>query len=98
MGYSASWFVSIVIAVSCMATAIVLCSVFTDYIHDDVLKKKFDRRIILGLVGITMYVVSLLGFGQICAFLGMILEKIYPVLMFFIVGRVIYYYAVINRK
>ncbi|MDR2598212.1 MAG: branched-chain amino acid transport system II carrier protein [Holosporales bacterium] len=98
MGYSASWFVSIVIAVSCMATAIILSSVFTDYIHDDVLKKKFDRKIILVFVGIIMFAVSLLGFGQICSFLGMILEKIYPVLMLFIGGRIVYYYAVINKK
>ncbi|MDR1289278.1 MAG: branched-chain amino acid transport system II carrier protein [Holosporales bacterium] len=98
MGSSASWFVSIVIAISCMATAIILCSVFTDYIHEDVLKKKFSRKIILGLVGIVMFTISLLGFGQICAILGMILEKIYPALMIFIGCRIVYYYAVINKK
>jgi LIVCS family branched-chain amino acid:cation transporter len=98
MGFSASWFVSIVVAVSCLATAIILCSVFTDYIHVDILKKKTNRTIVLGLVGLTMFSISLLGFGQICAFLGMILEKIYPALMVFIGCRIVYYYAVINRK
>jgi LIVCS family branched-chain amino acid:cation transporter len=98
MGHSTSWFVSIVIAVSCLATAIILCSVFTNYICNDVLKKKIDRKIVLVLVGGVMFAVSLVGFGQICAFLGMILEKIYPALMIFMGGRIGYYYAVINKK
>jgi LIVCS family branched-chain amino acid:cation transporter len=98
MGYSASWFVSIVIAVSCLATAIILCSSFTDYIYANILKKKFDRKVILYSVGLVMFAVSLLGFEQICAFLGMVLEKIYPILMIFIGGRIVYYYAVTSKK
>jgi LIVCS family branched-chain amino acid:cation transporter len=98
MGLSASWFVSIVIAVSCLATATFLCSAFTDYIHQDILKGKFKRTPILITVGLTIFSMSLLGFGQICQILGMILEKIYPILMVFIGCRIFYYYAVINKR
>jgi LIVCS family branched-chain amino acid:cation transporter len=98
MGYSASWFVSIVIAVSCLATATFLCSVFTDYIRQDILKDKFKRTPILIIVGMTTFLMSLLGFGQICQILGAILEKVYPALMVFIGCRIIYYYAVINKQ
>jgi LIVCS family branched-chain amino acid:cation transporter len=98
MGYSASWFVSIVIAISCLATAIILCSIFTDYVYEDILKKRVSRTIILGVVGVSLYTVSLMGFGQICELLGMVLEKIYPAIMVFIGCRIVYYYAVINRK
>jgi LIVCS family branched-chain amino acid:cation transporter len=98
MGTEASWFVSIVIAVSCLATAVVLCSVFTDYVYKDLLKEKFNRTIILFCVGLLAFAMSLLGFGKICSILGMILEKVYPALMVFIGIRIVYYYAVINKK
>jgi LIVCS family branched-chain amino acid:cation transporter len=98
MGSSASWFISVVIAISCFATAVMLCTAFTDYVHKDILKEKFNRTVVLVCVGAVAFIVSLLGFGQICSFLNMVLEKLYPMLMVFIAGRMVYYYAVINKK
>jgi LIVCS family branched-chain amino acid:cation transporter len=98
MGHSASWFVAIVIAVSCLATGIALCSVFTDYVHKDLLKEKFNRNAILIGVGITSFVMSLLGFQQICALMGVILEKLYPFLMVFVAVKVIYYYMTTKKQ
>jgi LIVCS family branched-chain amino acid:cation transporter len=92
MGYYASWFVSIIIAVSCMATSIILCVVFTDYVHKDILKEKFNKNIIFISVGITTFAMSLLGFQQICSIMGMVLEKIYPALIIFVGIKIAYYY------
>jgi LIVCS family branched-chain amino acid:cation transporter len=98
MGGGASWFISIVVAVSCLATAVMLCTAFTDYVYTDVLKEKFNRTLILVGSGAAAFVVSLLGFGPICSFLGMVLEKVYPMFMVFIAARMVYYYAIDRKK
>ncbi len=93
MGNAASWFIAIVIAACCLATNILLTSVFTDYIHKDILKEKFNRNAILLIVGITTYVVSLLGFSEICSIMAIVLEKIYPAIIILVIARITYYYA-----
>ncbi|MDR0695285.1 MAG: branched-chain amino acid transport system II carrier protein [Holosporales bacterium] len=98
LGPCASWIVSIVIAISCLATNIVLCSVFTDYIHKDILRERFNRNIILLAVGAISFSVSLLGFHQICVIMGMILEKVYPALILYATARIAYYYVKAGKK
>ncbi|MDR2666637.1 MAG: branched-chain amino acid transport system II carrier protein [Holosporales bacterium] len=98
MGYSASWFVAIVVAVSCLATGIALCSIFTDYVHKDILKEKSNRNTVLAGVGITAFVMSLLGFQQICSFMGMILEKLYPFLIIFVAIKIVYYHVITKKQ
>jgi LIVCS family branched-chain amino acid:cation transporter len=92
LGNYASWFVAVVIAVCCLATNIALTSIFADYVHKTFFREKFNRKIILILVGGLAFVMSLLGFSKLCSLLGMILEKIYPAIILFVVLRVIYYY------
>lgn len=91
MGGYASWFVATVIAACCLATNIVLSSVFTDYVHKDLLKEKFNRKIILLAVGCVTFAMSLLGFERICGMLGKILSAIYPALIIFVVLRIGYW-------
>jgi LIVCS family branched-chain amino acid:cation transporter len=98
LGSCASWIVSIVIAISCLATSTALCSVFTDYIHRDILRERFNRKVILFIVGALAFCVSLLGFQQICIMMGVILEKIYPALIVYVVIRIAYYYAKLKNQ
>jgi LIVCS family branched-chain amino acid:cation transporter len=98
MGYYASWVVAIVIAVSCLATSTMLCSIFTDYVKKDLLCSRGNRNIILISVAVITYVISLLGFQQICDYLGLILEKIYPILTIFIVIKIVLYYVKQRKK
>ena len=91
MGGYASWFVAIVIAACCLATNIILSSVFTDYVHKELLKEKFDRKIVLLAVGGITFAMSLMGFEQICNMLEKILSVIYPVLIVFVAIRIVYY-------
>ncbi len=93
MGNYASWFVAIVIAACCLATNIILSSVLTDYIHKDILKEKINRKIILIFVGILTFTISLLGFTTICSYMSIILEKIYPILIIFVMARIVSYYV-----
>lgn len=90
---SASWFVAIVIAVSCLATNIALCSAFTDFVHSEVLKGKGNRKLLLALTGGLAFCASLLGFDDICAILGQILEVIYPALIVFVLARLVYFFV-----
>lgn len=93
MGNYASWFVAIVIAVCCLATNIILSSVFADYLYKDILREKISRKIILIFVGILTLVISFFGFTKICSYMAIILEKIYPILIIFVMARIISYYA-----
>ena len=93
MGSYASWFVAIVIASCCLATNIVLSSIFTDYVYKDICKEKINRKLILILVGITTVAVSFLGFAKLCSLMGLILAKLYPIMIIFVIARIIYYYA-----
>lgn len=92
MGSCASWFVAVVIAACCLATNIILSSVFTDYIHKDILKNKGKREVILISVGILSFVMSLLGFTKICSLLAIVLEKLYPALIIFVIAKIASYY------
>ncbi|MDR1333496.1 MAG: branched-chain amino acid transport system II carrier protein, partial [Holosporales bacterium] len=92
MGSYASWFVAIVMAVCCLATNVILTSVFTDYVNNTILRGKIDRRITLVVVGVLSFMMSLLGFSGICSFLGMILEKVYPLLIVFVIIRIAHHY------
>jgi LIVCS family branched-chain amino acid:cation transporter len=94
MGAGASLFVAIIIAVCCLATNIGLTSVFTDFVHVDILNKKYLSRnaVLLATGGIT-FVMSLLGFDQICKILGVILEAVYPALILFVILRIVYFFV-----
>ncbi|MDR2075126.1 MAG: branched-chain amino acid transport system II carrier protein [Holosporales bacterium] len=92
MGKSALWFVAVVIAVCCLGTNIALLSAFTDFVHLEICKEKFNRRYIFLASGATAFVVSLLGFDQICAILEVVLKRIYPLLIMFVILRLGYYF------
>ncbi|MDR3224044.1 MAG: branched-chain amino acid transport system II carrier protein [Holosporales bacterium] len=93
MGNYASWFVAIVTAICCLATNIALTSIFADYVHEEICRKKFNRQIILVFVGISAFAMSLLGFSTICNILGFVLEKVYPAIIAFVMLRVLLYYC-----
>ena len=92
LGSAASLFVAIVTAASCLATNIALTSVFTDYVHKSILKERGNRSAVLVAVGAATLCMSLLGFSKICSLLAVVLEKLYPALILFVVARIAWYY------
>ena len=98
LGQYASWFISIVIVACCLATNITLTSIFTDYIHKDITKEKYNRNIILIIIGAITFAISLVGFGSLVEIMANILSKIYPVLIVFTVLRIGYYFVKIHNK
>ena len=97
MGEYAATFVAIVIAVGCLATNIALTTIFTDYVHKTILKEKFNRSVLLIATGITTLLMSALGFAKICSMMAMILSKLYPALIIFVIARITYYYSKIYK-
>lgn len=81
--------VSITLAASCMATATLLTTMWTDFLYIDILKKQFNRRTCLILsIGIA-FAMSLLGFSKIMNFLASILEWLYPLMIIYAVYKLI---------
>ncbi len=98
MGNFATIFVGIVIAVGCLATNIAITSMFTDYVHKTLLKEKFNRNLILLITCACTLGMSLLGFAKICSLMAMVLSKLYPALIVFVIARVTYYFATAKKN
>jgi len=81
MGPYAGIFVCFAIGLACLTTAVALISAFTDFLEKEICKEKFSYRSLLVLSLIVTYLVATLKFDKISAFLGPILQIIYPALI-----------------
>lgn len=81
LGHYALPVISFTMTVACLATAVILSTLFVDFLREDVCRSTITRpqSIVLSL-GIT-FGVSLLGFAKICELLGVVLEIAYPALI-----------------
>lgn len=70
--------VSITLAISCMATATILSTTWTDFLQKDICKNKGNRHVYLVISLLSAFAMSLLGFKQIMIILGSVLEWLYP--------------------
>ncbi|WP_052046068.1 branched-chain amino acid transport system II carrier protein [Candidatus Paracaedibacter symbiosus] len=73
--------ISLTMAVACLATAVILSTLFVDFLRDDVLRQKITRPQSIFVSLGTTFGVSLLGFAKICELLGTVLEVAYPALI-----------------
>jgi LIVCS family branched-chain amino acid:cation transporter len=73
--------VSFTMAISCLATAVILTLLFVNFLHQDIFQGRIsEKKSMILTIGLT-FVVSLLGFSKICYFLGEVLEMAYPALI-----------------
>ena len=93
IGQSAAWLTAIIIAVCCLGTNIALTCVFSNYLYETIFRKKISQKPLILLTGTITFIMSLLGFGKLCALLGQILTYVYPALIVFVVVRIIQYYS-----
>lgn len=66
---------------ACLTTAIVLASLFSDFLKDQVFQKKIGKHPALITTLVIGFLVSTLDFAGIARFLGPLLEAIYPALI-----------------
>lgn len=81
MGSIALPVVSITMAVACLATAVILTSLFVDFLQNDVLNGRINHGISVIISLIVTFGMSQLGFAKICEILGGLLELAYPALI-----------------
>lgn len=73
--------VCVAILFACLTTAIVLASLYADFIHTEVSREKINPRLSMGITLGIAFVVSTFDFNGIARFLGPVLETLYPVLI-----------------
>ena len=82
LGSHALLIVSITLAVSCLATAVILANLFIEFVRDDVCRDRLNIKAPHSLVTIgtmvTTFGVAQLGFERICGLLGSVLVFMYP--------------------
>ncbi len=81
--------VSITLAVSCLATATLLTTMWTDFLYNDMLKKQINRHMCLTASISMAFAMSLLGFSKIMNFLTSILEWLYPLMIIYAVYKLV---------
>ncbi len=87
LGYYAVPIVSVTLAVSCLATATLLITMWTEFLHKDILKKQVNRHLCLVASLFVAFAMSLLGFAKIMNFLGSILEWLYPLMIVYAIYK-----------
>lgn len=81
LGFFAAPCVCLAVIFACMTTAIVLTSLFSDFLRHEVSREKLSTKQTL-LITLTIgFLVSTLDFAGIARFLGPVLELIYPALI-----------------
>lgn len=81
--------VGIIIALACLTTAVVLASLFTDFLHQDVFKEKISRSLGLLMTLTSAYAFSLLGFSSLACWISHALTIAYPALIGYAVAAII---------
>ncbi len=69
---------AVAVIVACLTTAMTLVSIFADYLRKDLCKEKISPTWALVLTLIVTTLFANLGFGGIAAFLGPIVQVVYP--------------------
>ena len=89
LGYFAKPVIAVVLAVGCLATAVILSTLFTDFLVQDVTKDRLKRPYAILITMAITFVVSLLGFSKLMTILGSILDVAYPALIVLAIMNVI---------
>jgi Branched-chain amino acid permeases len=81
-----------VIALACLTTAMILTTLFTNFMHQDLFRHKLPRSVALSLTLIIAYIFSLMGFNQLALWIAAALWVIYPALIAYAL------FAIIERR
>lgn len=81
LGHFAKPVIAVILAIGCLATAVILSTLFSDFLQEDLTQGRLPRPQAIFITMGTAFVVSLLGFSNLMAILGTILELTYPALI-----------------
>lgn len=89
IGTHASYLFVITVVLACLTTAIVLASLFSQFLFVDMAKQKIPYSVCLVITLMIAFFVSTFNFNGIAAFLGPILETIYPLLIAYTLYKIL---------
>ncbi len=81
--------VTVAIILSCLTTIVALTTVFTDFLYEQIFKKRLQRTACLALTVFGSFLISNLVFSGIMAFLTPILFYLYPLLILLTVINIV---------
>ena len=87
LGNYSAMVVSVTLAVSCLATATLVTTMWTDFLYKDILRKRVRSHVCLIVSVCVAFGTSLLGFKKIMSFLGGILEWLYPLMIIYAIYK-----------
>ncbi len=93
LGPTGGFIAAVAIVTACLTTAITLTLIFADYLQKDLCKDKIHPLVSLGVTLLITTCFANLGFANIAAFLGPILQICYPGLIVLTVLNVIHYFT-----
>ena len=78
------------IALACLTTAVVLTTLFADFLTEDLSGGRIPRKVSVIITLVIGYVISLLGFMKIAAWIQQSLMLAYPALMVLAISNILY--------
>ena len=73
--------VCVAVILACLTTAVVLASLFADFLKSDIAQNRLPYALSMGITLAIAFLISTLEFAGIAAFLAPILEALYPALI-----------------
>jgi LIVCS family branched-chain amino acid:cation transporter len=86
---------NLVVAFACFTTAMALASVFANYLHEQIFKKKISSAMGLAITLVVTCAIASLEFNGIALFLGPIIKIVYPIV---IAMGIIFLIAISKKK
>lgn len=83
-------FVCITVSFACLATALALATVSSDYLYNEVFKQRISKHFCLGIIIIMTILMSNIGFQGILKFSIPILNVVYPSLIVLCIMNILY--------
>lgn len=90
LGEHAGIIVCLAVALACLTTAIALCAVFAEYIHEEISGGKMSYGVALVITLLIAFAISTLNFTAIISLLAPVLEICYPALITLTLLNILY--------
>jgi branched-chain amino acid:cation transporter, LIVCS family len=80
----------IAVVLACLTTAVVLATLFADFLRKDLLRNKIGNKVSLAITMVLAFFMSTLKFSGIMMILGPVVELIYPALIMLTIVNIIH--------
>ncbi len=90
LGEAGGCFANVTVAIACLTTAIALTAMFAMYLHKDLSGGRLSYVVSLVITVVITAAIASLGFSGIMKFVSPIIEVLYPILIVYILGNLLW--------